>query len=181
MGFSISKGINSCEELEPKHTTMKEEMQEMVRAHFKLLAQFADVKLWIWTALTTTVLTWIEQYVYRDWEFLKFLLVLMVLDLLTGVLNAFLKKEAVTSFGFRKTVLKAVQYGVFLIVMHVLSSFTINGETQSIYHWVTQGAYIFLLGIEGKSILENIAKLNSSFDLSEYLERIKSVFTKKKE
>jgi len=160
---------------------MKEEMDELIKAHLKLWSSFADIKLWAWTAIMTTGLSWVEQYVYRDWEFLKYLMVLMVLDLLTGVLNAWRKKEAVTSFGFRKTVLKMVQYGVFLIVMHVLSSFTINGQSQSIYHWVTQGAYIFLLGIEGKSILENLIKLDDRFDIGSFIEKIKEVFTKKKQ
>lgn len=156
-------------------------MDELIKAHLKLWSSFADIKLWAWTAIMTTGLSWVEQYVYRDWEFLKYLMVLMVLDLLTGVLNAWRKKEAVTSFGFRKTVLKMVQYGVFLIVMHVLSSFTINGQSQSIYHWVTQGAYIFLLGIEGKSILENLIKLDDRFDIGSFIEKIKEVFTKKKQ
>jgi toxin secretion/phage lysis holin len=162
-------------------TTMKEEMDEMIKAHLKLWAHLSDVKLWLWTVVMTTGLAWVEQYVYRDWEFLKFLMVLMVIDLFTGVISAMKNKVAVTSLGLRRSVIKLIQYGVFLIVMHILSSFTINGEVQSVYHWVTQGGYIFLIGVEAKSILENIAKLDDRFDIGSFIERIKEVFTKKKD
>lgn len=160
---------------------MKEEMDEMIKAHYKLLTSFTDVKLWLWTVVGTTGVAFVEQYVYRDWEFLKYLMVLMVIDLLTGVVNAVKRSEAVTSFGLRRSAIKLIQYGVFLIVMHILSTFTINGEVQTAYHWVTQGGYIFLIGVEAKSILENIAKLDDRFDIGSFIEKIKEVFTKKKQ
>ena len=171
---------NQCKELEEaKRVTMKEEMEELIRAHTKLITQFADIKLWLWTAGMTTGLAFIEQYIYRDWEFLKYLLVLVVVDLFTGVLAAMKAKVAVTSFGFRRSVLKLIQYGVFLIVMHALGSFSINGEVQTIYHWISQAGYIFLIGIESKSILENLGKLDERFDVGTFIDKIKSVLTKK--
>lgn len=154
-------------------------LNDMKTAHVKLWAQFTDVKLWAWTFATTTFLQFVERYIYADWEFLKFLLVLMALDLFTGIIAAIKERIAVTSYGLRRSVLKGVQYGVFLIVMHVLSAFTINGEVQVVYQWVTQGAYIFLIGIEGKSILENIAKMDDRFDVAAFIDRIKEVFKKR--
>jgi phage-related holin len=160
---------------------MKDEMNEMIKAHYKLIAHFSDVKLWLWTVCATTVVQFIEKYIYNDWEFLKFLMVLVSLDLVTGIIKAMTEGTLVTSTGVKRTVLKGVQYGAFLIVMHVLGSFTIKGEPQSAYHYVTTGAYILLMGIEGKSILENVKEFSVKLDVGSIIDKIKDVFTKKKD
>jgi hypothetical protein len=47
-----------------------------------------------------------------------------------------------------------------------------------VFGWIVTGAYSFLMGIEGKSILENIVKLDNRFDVSVFIERIKKIFEK---
>jgi len=144
----------------------------------KFASNFADVKIWTFTFIVTPLFTFTEKYLFADWEFLKWLSIFMMLDLLTGVAKAIKKKEVVTSYGIRRTVVKMLQYGVFLIVMHGLDSFEVKGEKTEIFGWIITGAYSFLMGVEGKSILENIAVLDNSFDVSIFIDKIKKVFEK---
>jgi len=144
----------------------------------KFALNFADVKIWTFTFIVTPLFTFTEKYLFADWEFLKWLSIFMMLDLLTGIAKAIKKKQAVTSYGIRRTVVKALQYGVFLIVMHGLDSFEVKGEKTEIFGWIITGAYSFLMAVEGKSILENIAALDESFDVSIFIDKIKKVFEK---
>ena len=144
----------------------------------KFASNFADVKIWTFTFVVTPLFTFTEKYLFADWEFLKWLSIFMMLDLLTGIAKAIKKKQAVTSYGIRRTVVKALQYGVFLIVMHGLDSFEVKGEKTELFGWIITGAYSFLMAVEGKSILENIAALDESFDVSIFIDKIKKVFEK---
>jgi len=144
----------------------------------KFASNFADVKIWTFTFIVTPLFTFTEKYLFADWEFLKWLSIFMMLDLITGIAKAIKKKQAITSYGIRRTVVKALQYGVFLIVMHGLDSFEVKGEKTEIFGWIITGAYSFLMAVEGKSILENIAALDESFDVSIFIDKIKKVFEK---
>ena len=156
-------------------------MNEIIRAHVRLLESVSDIKVWLWTVAATSLLPTFERYVFSDWDFLAYLLVMMLCDLASGLGVALKDRVAVTSIGLRRTVLKCIQYGLFLIVMHVLAHFTIKGEEQIAYHYITQGAFILLMGIEGKSVLENLKKMDDRLDIGVLVDRIKEVFTKKKE
>jgi len=145
----------------------------------KFALNFADVKIWTFTFIVTPLFTFTEKYLFADWEFLKWLSIFMMLDLLTGIAKAIKKKQAVTSYGIRRTVVKALQYGVFLIVMHGLDSFEVKGEKTEIFGWIITGAYSFLMAVEGKSILENIAALDESFDIGRFIDMISDSFKRK--
>jgi hypothetical protein len=54
-------------------------------------------------------------------------------------------------------------------------SFEIKGERSDVFGWIVTGAYSFLMGIEGKSILENIVKLDNRFDISKFIDKIRDV------
>ena len=142
----------------------------------RFVAHFGDVKIWLFTFIATPIMTFTEKYLFADWQFLKWLMLFMLLDLITGVTKAWHLKQAITSYGFRRTVIKAVQYGVFLIVMHILDNFEVDGERVELFGWIVTGAYSFLMGIEGKSILENIATLDKRFDIEYFIEKIGKAF-----
>jgi len=103
----------------------------------------------------------------------------MMLDLATGIARAIKNKEAVTSYGIRRTGVKVVQYGAFLIVIHGLDSFEVKGEQVELFGWIVIWAYSFLMGTEGKSILENIVALDDSFDVKHFVEKIGEAFKRK--
>jgi len=144
----------------------------------KFASNFSDIKIWTFTFIITPIVAFTEKYLFADWQFLKWLALFMILDLITGMAKAWHNKQAITSYGFRRTVVKAVQYGTFLVVMHILDNFEVDGERTEMFGWIVTGAYSFLMGVEGKSILENIVALDNRFDVSVFIERIKKVFEK---
>ena len=145
----------------------------------KFMTSFIDVKIWAFTFVITPLFAFTEKYLFADWEFLKWLTVFIMLDLVTGIAKAVKKKQVVTSYGIRRTVVKALQYGVFLIVIHGLDSFEVKGEKTEIFGWIVTGAYSFLMGVEGKSILENIVGLDDRFDVKYFIEKIGEAFKRK--
>ena len=146
---------------------------------FKFASNFIDVKVWTFTFVVTPLFAFTEKYLFADWEFLKWLTVFIMLDLVTGISKAVKKKEVVTSYGIRRTVVKALQYGIFLIVIHGLDSFEVKGEKTEVFGWIVTGAYSFLMGVEGKSILENIVALDDRFDVKHFIEKIGEAFKRK--
>lgn len=144
----------------------------------KFIANFSDAKVWCFTFVFTPIAAFIETYVFADWEFLKWLSLFMFLDMVTGIMKAVKRKEAVTSYGIRRTVVKALQYGIFLIVVHGLDNFRVKGEEIQVFGWLVTAAYSFLMGIEGKSILENLATLDESFDVGRFIDKIKDTISK---
>ena len=146
---------------------------------FKFASNFIDVKVWMFTFVVTPLFAFTEKYLFADWEFLKWLTVFVMLDLVTGIAKALKNKQAVTSYGIRRTVVKALQYGVFLIVIHGLDSFEVKGEKAEVFSWIVTGAYSFLMGVEGKSILENIVALDDRFDVKHFIEKIGEAFKRK--
>lgn len=152
---------------------------EWTTAHLKLWEQFTQTKFWLFTFLVTPMMMLIEKYLFSDWQFLKWLLILMVLDFISGVIAAWIRPDdKVSSLKMRSSVVKTVQYGIFVIVMHVLSHFQIEGVEINFYDWITSGAYVFLIGVEGKSILENVQKMNNKFDISRYINKLKDLIRK---
>ena len=144
----------------------------------KFAASFTDIKIWVFTFVITPMFAFTEKYLFADWEFLKWLVTFMMVDLVTGIAKAIKNKHAVTSYGIRRTAVKAVQYGAFLIVFHGLDNFEVKGEQVDMFGWSVMWAYSFLMGTEGKSILENIVALDDRFDVSVLIEKIKKVFEK---
>lgn len=111
--------------------------------------------------------TFITKYLFSDIGFLKWLILVMFLDLLTGIAKV-IKKEGlrgVTSKGLRDTVSKCIQYGAFVIITHILTHFEINDQVQvKNAGWLSELAYEFIILIEIKSVYENIVALNEKFD-----------------
>ena len=134
----------------------------------------------------TDVPVLIEKYIFSDLGFLKWLVLLMGIDFITGVAKVW-KNEgltAVTSKGFRDTVSKCIQYGAFLIVTHAMTHFSINGEVVfKDFLWLDKIAFEFLILIELKSNIENIQAINPRLhylgDIAERTIIILEKYTKK--
>jgi len=156
-------------------------MMPLLEQHNKMLHRLLEIDIWAWFAFLAPFFIFFQKYVYSDWNFLAFLLVLMFLDLVTGVVKAWKKGKFITSTGFRDTVIKVFQYGIFLIVIHVLISFQINGETVALLNYADEAGYTFLIVIEAKSIFENLQSINPKLDLTIIIEKLKAVSSKKKD
>lgn len=107
-----------------------------------------------------------QKYIFSDGEYLIWLFIAVLLDLITGVTKAIVQNgiKHVTSQGLRMTVIKLIQYGAFLIITHVLVHFTVNGKSVSPLAFVDNWAFSLLILIEVKSVYENIVAINPKLD-----------------
>lgn len=107
------------------------------------------------------VVLWFEKYVFNDWEFVKFLVVLMIMDTVLGFAYHLIKHNFSVE-GFEKIFIKLLCYGAALIVAHNLSSFTINGDPVQSFNWFRVLICTALMVREGLSIFKMIDRLSPS-------------------
>lgn len=94
-------------------------------------------------------------------------------DLITGILKAKMRGDLITSYGYRKTVIKTAQYfGALLIV--VMLRYVISGQEELLQHityadYIINGVLIFSIFIEVTSALENIAELDKKSPFSKWI------------
>jgi toxin secretion/phage lysis holin len=112
------------------------------------------------------------KFVFDDWQFLIFLAVMVSLDTVTGVVKAW-KRGEVSSNGFTGVILKVFVYGVFVIVLHVLSSFSDKDLVRAAFDWVGTFGYAAVIVRESISIIENLGAIKSGLIPAWILKRLK--------
>lgn len=85
-----------------------------------------------------------------DIHLITSLLFLVSVDFISGIYAAYRQNIKIQSIGFRTTVIKIIEYFVFLGVLTVLSNLHVS------LNWIQTWAYIFICVTEVKSIGENI-------------------------
>jgi toxin secretion/phage lysis holin len=100
----------------------------------------------------------VQKYIFADWEFLRFLGVLIVVDTGLGVQRRWVA-HAISSRGFSRLFKKAGIYLALLVLTHVLSSFTVHGEVNLFFKWFDTFMYSCMMAREALSILEHAALL----------------------
>lgn len=97
----------------------------------------------------------------------------IALDFGTGVLKAIILKQVRTSEGYRKTVVKFLQYGGGVVVGCLLKYLgTKQSEMANVSQYIdylNNGLLIFIIFIETTSILENIYAVDKETPFSKYL------------
>lgn len=101
----------------------------------------------------------IEKYIFNDWEFLKYLMILVILDTLISWIYH-LKIKDFSSKGFSMILTKLLIYSSILIVAHIIGNFTVEGGNVEIYTWFNSVVCNALIIRESISIIENAAKIN---------------------
>lgn len=102
-----------------------------------------------------TVVADYMQYLITDWEFAKWIAVLIVIDTLLGIAKHLLYKDASSEdfwSGFAK---KISVYLVLMILSNVLSNYTIYGEAVGSTEWMSKYLCIYMIVREAISIVEN--------------------------
>lgn len=118
--------------------------------------EFAYPKLTIATsAAWASWQIFFNEYVFSNWEFLPFIVILVVIDTLTGVWKS-LKLSDFSSYSFGGFMTKVILYAVYLAVIHNLVSFSSKDSIKSLFSWVEQLGYAALIVREVVSIFENI-------------------------
>ena len=132
--------------------------------HLKYLLFFTRFDNWLAFVGIGPLVAFVEKFVFNDWNYLKFLMVVVAIDFVTGVTKSWKAGKLITSKGWRDTVSKIIQYSAFLICTHVTTHFEVDGQRLMPFDWVNESAYIFLISIEIKSVYENIIGINSNLD-----------------
>jgi phage-related holin len=103
-----------------------------------------------------------EKYIFQDWGFAGYLIVPIILDTIIGSYRA--KKQGKFKWKeFDKIVDKLITYMTILILVHVMTSFTVDDTTITVFHWMRVTVFSALMAKEGYSILKNLAALNKGY------------------
>lgn len=113
-----------------------------------------------------------ERYVFGDWEFVKFLIVLISLDTLLGFVKHYIAKD-VDSRAFAMIAKKLIAYSSVMILSHVLSNFAVGGESVDSFVWFRYFACSALMVREGISIIENLEDIMPGFFPAWVIRRLK--------
>lgn len=142
-------------------------------------------KLWLVTLFLQVdpMSKFVTKYIFSDLGFLKWLVIAMFVDLLSGIGKSIKQSgwSSVTSKGLRDTVTKCIQYGSFLVITHVLTHYTVEGQTSGKLLWLNRVAMEFVILIEVKSVYENIVAINPKLDfVKEVLDKLAKSWTNRK-
>lgn len=137
--------------------------------NLKLLSYLLNPKLLFGILLfdLSGITNFIFKYIFQDINYLKFLIVICGIDLITGIWKVIVTKgvKHVTSRGLRDTVTKVISYGSFLVLIHIITHFEVNGVPSTSFVWLNKVALEFLILIEVKSVYENIITINPKLDV----------------
>lgn len=95
----------------------------------------------------------------------------MGLDLITGVAKAVRNNVPRTSTGFRKTVVKFIQYGGAIaigIILANVSEFRKDDSSEWIYKYFSNTMLLFMIYIEIKSVFENLIEVSPDSDFTRF-------------
>lgn len=117
-------------------------------------------------ALWASFFALVTQYVFDDWSFAGYLMVLVMVDTATGIRASLILKQH-TSGRLRQVFSKLFQYTAALVCCHVLTSHLVDGHANPIFQVIAPGfkaaLYLLLLWTEVVSIEENLQKTNQGF------------------
>jgi hypothetical protein len=114
--------------------------------------EYGKARLYNW-------LKFIETYMYADWQFLNFLVVLIAINSLLGLYVQY-KKHTLTKL-ISLWLQKVLIYACYLILVHIISHFTIEGEKNQYFGWFNGIANAALIIRESIYILENMGAIRS--------------------
>lgn len=124
------------------------------------LSQDVLEKTW-WAVFFTPVLIFIEKYIFSDWGFLPYLLVLIVMDTLLGFGYAWRMKE-ISGQKFAGLFVKIIVYGPLMILGHVIENFEVSGVKMEGGFYFKFVIYLGIMIVEAISILKNLGKINKN-------------------
>lgn len=101
----------------------------------------------------------VEKYLFNDWDFVKFLISLVIIDTAAGVWKHW-KYKTLSADAWGKVISKIISYGFILVLAHILTHFTVDGEIVIGFSWLDEAIYSALVVKEGISIFQNVGAIN---------------------
>lgn len=139
---------------------------------------FPDLGVWlykIWPFMGTVLITeFIKKYIFGDFNYLIFVFVMMVLDVLSKI---YYLSENKQKFDFeimlKKFSQKFLKYMIFVSAMHVFFKVEIEGRTIEYGFYLKYLAYSLLITLDARSIFANLG-IKLPAEIQRFFERNKS-------
>jgi toxin secretion/phage lysis holin len=122
--------------------------------------------------LFAPIIQFIEKYVFNDWDYLRFLFIIAMVDTALGTYKALLKRQF-SSRSFGACINKIVVYMAALITTHVMISFTVHNKAYPVFSWFDTVVFSAIIIREAVSIFENIAVIEPGVLPSSMLKYLK--------
>ena len=124
------------------------------------------------TSVPLTISTEGLQYVYQDWEFVKWIAILIGIDTILGVWKHLVHKDASSESFFSRFTKKIVIYVLLLMLSNIASNATIGGTVIGPMQWIGTYICVFMMVREIFSCVENIQAIYPIFPTS-FVKRLK--------
>lgn len=115
------------------------------------------------------VLLGVEIITHPSLNLLFVIGIAMFIDFITGVLKSKFEGKEITSEGFRRTVIKVLQYAIPILVLWGAGKYI--PEYKNRMKEFSSYLMIFILYIEVTSIFENLYKIDSKSTIAKFLYR----------
>ena len=96
------------------------------------------------------------QYIYRDWEFAKWICIAVVVDTAVSLFKHWTVKDLSSEDFWVKFSRKIFVYICLLILSNLLTNYTVNGHLVGSTQWIGEYLCVYMLIREAISILENV-------------------------
>lgn len=107
--------------------------------------------------LLKSVLEFVEIYLFKDWQVLAFILIVIHIDTVLGLYYG-IKTKQVSSKKFAAYFEKIGLYFCVLMVLHALYYFPVEGF-QTLFGWFKNLSYVLIVVREAISVFEKIGKI----------------------
>ena len=118
------------------------------------------------------VIYFIETYVFRDWDFLITILLLIFIDAMVMSVRGLTDRTYRIETAFRAFAAKTLAITFTLMCVSVIDLAMIHGKNSIIIEWINGGFYSVLLVFIGVSILKNIYHIYPLEIISDILDRL---------
>jgi phage-related holin len=126
------------------------------------------------SAVLMPLIALIQTYIFADWEFMKFLLVLVAIDTALSFYQHY-QSHSINSKRFALIIPKLIGYFILLVLSHVIVHFTVEGERNSLFAWFETFCYSAIIVRESISILEHFSLLFPSIVPKTILKRLRTI------
>lgn len=124
------------------------------------------------TSVPVTIVTQGLQYVFQDWEFAKWIAILIGIDTVLGVWKHLVHKDASSESFFSRFSKKIVIYVLLLMLSNIAINATIDGTVIGPMQWIGTYICVFMMVREIFSCVENIQAIYPIFPTS-FVKRLK--------
>lgn len=130
-------------------------MKNLIEYAFNLFS----VKLVMLGWIMAPVVSFIDQYIFNDWQFVITIAVMIGVDTCLGLLLAW-KRQDISSEAFSKLFTKIIVYALLLVASHAAATYQVDGAPNTLLSWVDSIVYSIMVARELISIFEKTALLN---------------------